>query len=212
MKTPFPEKLFITGSDTGVGKTVVSAILTLGLNAHYWKPIQSGTDEGSDTEWVKKHTQLDASHFFSERYRLRRPFSPHLAAKMDNLSIDLEEIKIPYKENISHLILEGCGGLMVPLNERGDYLIDLINKWKTPTLIVTRSTLGTINHTLLTIEKLRQYSIPIYGIILNGPKNSENRKAIELYGNERVIGEIEEHSRFSPQILLKLFKSLKTRT
>lgn len=206
MMSPLPKQIFVTGTDTEVGKTVVSAVLTLGLRAAYWKPIQSGLE--TDTHWVKSHTQLPDKHFFSERHHLQSPLSPHAAAEIDGCSISLEDFQVPDAQDFPHLIVEGCGGLLVPLNQEGDFVIDLVEKWKMSTVVVARSSLGTINHTLLTLAQLRERNIPIAGVVMNGPKNPGNKAAIEKYGNVQVIGEIEPQDSFSPQTLKKLYQQL----
>jgi dethiobiotin synthetase len=185
----FPQQFFITGTDTDVGKTVVAALLTLGLGASYWKPVQSGLEPSTDTKTVKTLTQLDPSHFFPERFRLTQPLSPHAAAAIDQVSIDLNDFQLPQVKT-SYLIVEGAGGLMVPLNNQ-DLMIDLIQFLELPVCLVARSTLGTINHTLLSLAQLKQAKIPILGVILNGPKNESNRSAIIHYGQVPVLGELE---------------------
>lgn len=199
------ESLFVTGTDTDVGKTVVSAALTLGLQATYWKPIQSGLLPCTDTEWVKRVTGLKESHFISEAYRLERPLSPHASAKLDGVSISLKQLQLPEGRP---LIVEGAGGVLVPLNE-DQLMIDLIKQLSLPVLIVARSTLGTINHTLLTLAELRRCQIPIKGVVLNGPKNEGNKHAIEHYGKVKVIGEIEPCESLDRAALLHIYNNLK---
>lgn len=186
----FPPAFMVTGTDTDVGKTVVSALLTLGLRAAYWKPVQSGLEPYTDTQRVQQLTGLDGSHFLPERFRLRSPLSPHESARRDGVEIWLEDFVLPTNHGKPHLIVEGAGGVLVPLNER-DLLVDLIRYLHLPVVLVARSTLGTINHTLLSLEALRSRHIPIFGVILNGPKNPDNRQAIEDYGQVRVLAEIE---------------------
>lgn len=186
----FPERFFVTGTDTNVGKTVVSAMLTLGLSAVYWKPIQSGLDTITDTEYVRQVTELDQAHFLPERYRLTEPLSPHASAAIDGVKISLTDFELPKTIEKQHLIVEGAGGLMVPLNDR-HYVIDLIKYLKLPVCLVARSTLGTINHTLLSIAQLRREEIPILGVILNGELNPGNREAIAYYGKVPIIGELD---------------------
>jgi dethiobiotin synthetase len=208
LSNQFPKQFFVTGTDTDVGKTVVSAMLILGLNASYWKPIQSGILPCTDTEWVKKITQLPPSHFFPEVYRLSQPLSPHASAMHDNVRIDLDKIVMPnLPGNCSHLIVEGAGGILVPLNDK-NLMIDLIKKLNIPVLVVCRSTLGTINHTLLTLQHLRLHEIPILGVIMNGPKNEGNRKAITHYGKVNVLTELEPIQNISGATLLQAFKNI----
>lgn len=203
----FPEKFFITGTDTNVGKTVVSALLTLGLNAVYWKPIQSGLDPMSDTDYVRQATGLDDSHFLPERFTLTQPLSPHAAAEIDGVKICLSDFQLPLQLPYEHLIIEGAGGLMVPLNEQS-FVIDLIRQFQLPVCLVARSTLGTINHTLLSLAQLRRMEIPILGVILNGPKNEGNRAAISHYGKVPILAELEPLAEINPATLKQTFDRL----
>ncbi|HYW36022.1 MAG TPA: dethiobiotin synthase [Balneolaceae bacterium] len=199
----FPTELFVTGTDTGIGKTVVSAMLTAGLNATYWKPVQSGLEGETDTRAVKRLTELPASHFKPETYRLSEPLSPHASAQIDGVTIDMSDFKIPdYSTN--HLIIEGAGGVLVPMND-DSMMIDLMAQLNIPALVVARSELGTLNHTFLTLEALRKRHIPILGVIMNGPKNESNRKAIENYGNIDVLAEIKPMDEVNAQFLTKIF-------
>ena len=129
----FPDRLFITGTDTGIGKTLVSAILLAGLNGKYWKPVQSGLEDITDTEWVKEKTGLDDKFFFPETYRLNKPLSPHASAEPDGIHIDMEEFVVPQIVEGETLIIEGAGGIMVPLNEK-ELMIDLMKKINAPAL------------------------------------------------------------------------------
>lgn len=186
----FPKAFFITGTDTGVGKTIVSAILVKGLRAAYWKPVQSGLDEATDTETVKALTALPEHHFFPETYRLKNPLSPHLAARADGIHISLETFHLPDFDGFPHLIVEGAGGVMVPLNDRHS-MLDLMKKLHLPVLLVARSGLGTINHTLLSLDMIRRHELHVWGVVMNGPLNPGNREAITHFGKTRVIAEIE---------------------
>jgi len=208
----WPHKMFITGTDTNVGKTVVSAILMAGLNADYWKPVQSGITDGTDSEWIQKMTGFTSDRFIPERYRLSASLSPHASARIDKVHIDLDEIFLPDThrtmtdgEISPPLIVEGAGGIMVPLNDE-DLMIDLIKKLRLPTIIVARTSLGTINHTLLTVDKLRQEGVHILGIVMNGLKNDINHKAIEHYGQVKVLAEIEQISTISKSALEDVFE------
>lgn len=204
MKIKVPQQLFITGTDTDIGKTIVAAILTSGLKAAYWKPVQSGLADGTDTDSIKKLTGLPEKHFFPETYRLKNPLSPHAAAMIDGVTIDLERFKLPQSNAFKHLIVEGAGGIMVPLNEK-EFMLDLMKKLDLPVLLVSRSTLGTINHTLLSIHILKQNGLNIFGVIMNGPKNPSNREAIEHFGQVPVIAEIEPIENLAHDNLKKIF-------
>lgn len=195
------QSFFITGTDTNVGKTFISALLCLGLQAHYWKPIQTGLE--MDRLTIKTMTDLPDHFFFEESYHLQSPLSPHAAAKLENVEIDLSTIQKPL---VPRLIIEGAGGVAVPINPT-HMMDDLILQLKIPALIVARSTLGTINHTLLTIRQLEKKQIPIYGIVLNGPKNPGNKEAIEYYGKHKVVAEVEFTKDLSPKNLQQIFHS-----
>jgi dethiobiotin synthetase len=177
--------IFVTGTDTNVGKTIISAWLCYNLKASYWKPGQSGAIEGSDSAIV---TDLSGAEIFPEAYSLKAPLSPHLAASLEGIQIDLNKITPPLTDK--PLIIEGAGGIMAPLNNKHT-ILDLIGQLKVPTIVVARSTLGTINHTCLTLEALRSRSLPVLGVIMNGPKNSDNKEAIEYFGRTKVLAEIE---------------------
>ncbi len=199
----FPQTIFITGTDTGVGKTFICAVLAKGLKATYYKPIQAGFP--TDTDFIKKNTLLPAHNFLSETYLLQMPASPHLAAKKEKKSIKLSDFELPSKISTLHLIIEGCGGLLVPINEK-HFVIDIIKKFSVPTILVARSSLGTINHTLMSLFQLKAFSIPILGVVLNGPKNEENKFAIQKYGKTHILAQIEPQKNLSPDILQKLYE------
>lgn len=205
MATNFPDTLFITGTDTEVGKTVVSSVLMVGLQAEYWKPVQSGTEAGTDTQWIQSKTGLPDDCFHPEAYLLRHFLSPHAAAAREGITIDLSAIHLPKRRRTRHLIVEGAGGILAPLNER-ETMADLIKKLNLPVLLVARSVLGTINHTLLSLEKLRHIGAQVLGVVMNGPKNKENRAAIEGFGNIHVVGEIPPMPEITPQVLLNTFQ------
>lgn len=201
---PLLRRFFVTGTNTGIGKTLVSAMLMLGLKSHYWKPIQSGIVEGSDTDWIRKITELPEENFFKERYLLNEPLSPHAAALIDGVEIELSEITAPGPADQS-LIIEGAGGVMVPINNE-HMMLDVMKKLALPAILVCRSGLGTINHSLLTINCLQQAGVSIAGVIMNGPLNASNRAAIEHYGQVSVIAEIEPIEKISRQSLLEIFE------
>ncbi len=182
-----PRQFVVTGTDTGVGKTVVAAMLVAGLRSSYWKPVQSGLDETTDTEMVQTMSGLADGCTLAEVYRLRTPISPHASAALDGIVIDRQRLRLP--EVKGRLIVEGAGGLMVPINDR-ILLIDVIRDWGLPVLLVARSRLGTINHTLLSLAALRAYGIEVLGVVLNGPADKVSRRAIEHFGEVRVLAEV----------------------
>jgi len=178
---------FVTGTDTNVGKTVACAYLMRLLDADYWKPIQSGLDGETDTEAVRRLTGLPPERFHLSAYELSAPLSPHEAARRDGVAISLEAITHPQTSRA--LIVEGAGGVLVPLT--GEALMADLMKWLgLPVILVARTTLGTINHTLLSLEALRARDIGIAGVILNGEANEANRIAIETYGKVRIFAEL----------------------
>lgn len=200
-----PNRFFVTGTDTDAGKTVISAMLTAGLNAYYWKPVQSGVREGTDTDTVATLSGCPKSHLLPEAYRLFEPLSPHEAAHIDGVSIDLEAIALPQIPQGAPLVVEGAGGVMVPLSDNA-LMLDLIEKLALPVVIVARSALGTINHTLLTVNALRERSIPIAGVVMNGPLNHANAEAIRQYGKVDILAEVEPLGDLSPQSLKEAFE------
>lgn len=171
---------FITGTDTNIGKTLVSSWLCLHTKYNYFKPIQSGTIESVDRLEVQR---LSGTFCYSECYSLKEPLSPHMAARHEGIRIDLSTINLPQTSN---LIVEGAGGVFVPLNDQY-VMLDLMVKFNLPVIIVARTTLGTINHTLLTIQAIRQRGLTIAGVILSGEPNADNATAIEHYGNVSVL-------------------------
>ena len=158
-------KYFVTGIGTEVGKTVVSAVLARALGADYWKPVQSGDLDFTDTDKVRQWAGLTEKRIHPEAYRLQLPMSPHASAAADGVRIELEHFQLPETQNA--LIVEGAGGLMVPLNDQ-DCMIDLIGRLGLPVVLVSRNYLGSINHTLLSVEALRARNIPIAGLVING--------------------------------------------
>jgi len=192
---------FITGTDTDVGKSVAAAWCMLHLDANYWKPTQSGLEPPTDTQTIQHITQYPEDRFYKETYRLTQPLSPHEAAKRDDVEIDMNAFEIP--ETDRSLVIEGAGGLMVPLN-KDNYVIDLIKQLDIPAILVARSGLGTINHTLLSLEAMRARNINIKGVIISGPKMPHNRQAIEEYGQVPIIAEIDQLSEVTKDALLNI--------
>jgi len=182
------KKYFITGIGTEVGKTIASAIITQGLKADYWKPIQAGELDTSDTMKVQSLVSNEKSKFHTERYRLNEPMSPHASAKKDNITIDINQIDTPKTNN--HLIIEGAGGLLVPLNNK-DTILNLIKKTKCEVILISKHYLGSINHSLMSIEILKNNNIPIKGILFNGEENKETEDIIVKMTGINVLGRIE---------------------
>lgn len=191
--------LAIVGTDTEVGKTVVSGVvLSRYASSHrlaYWKPVASGAVDGRDVETVRRLVPAQIE-VLEELYLLDEPLSPHLAARLEGVAIDTASLLGVWRRSVRErpeldFIVEGIGGLLVPLNDEGDLLADLLGEMSLPCLLVARSTLGTINHTLLSLEALRAREIEIAGVVLDGPHNPENRWAIEVFGGVEVVGEIE---------------------
>lgn len=178
---------FVTGTDTDVGKTVVSAWLLTHLDALYWKPVQAGAEPETDAVTVRRLAGLSADRILPEAYVLPEAIAPHEAARRAGISIDMAKLESPATDRL--LIVEGAGGLLVPLTDT-DYVIDLAAELHLPVILVARSTLGTINHTLLSIEALRRRGLPLAGVVINGPETPHNRTAIERYGKVNVIAEI----------------------
>ena len=189
---------FLTGTDTEVGKTVICAWLMVHYKCHYWKPIQSGMDS-PDIKTIQRITGLDSSFFFSSAYELQQPLSPHESAKRDGIKIELANFLLPRKK--TKFIVEGAGGILVPINEKY-FIVDIIKKLKLPILLVARSGLGTINHTLLTVSELKKRNLPLMGIILNGKRNQSNREAIEKYSGVSVVSELEPLETLDKKTLL----------
>jgi dethiobiotin synthetase len=195
-----PEKpLFVTGIGTGIGKTVVSAVLTEKLKADYWKPVQSGDLDNSDTLKVQSLVSNALTIFHPETYRLTQPFSPHKSAAIDGVTIDATKFIIPQIDN--RLIIEGAGGLMVPLNAHF-LMVDLIKQLNVEVILVSQNYLGSINHTLLSISALKQYQIPIKGIIFNGRADKDSESYILSYSGIKRLGHIPEFEILDKQAII----------
>lgn len=190
-------KLFITGIGTDVGKTIASAIITEALEADYWKPIQAGDLNTSDSHKIKSFISNDKTVIHPNSYALNTPASPHLAAELDNVVIDLKKITEPVTE--SHLVVEGAGGIFVPLNNQ-DCVIDLIQP-DYKVIVVSRHYLGSINHTLLTIEALKSRKIIIAGILFNGKENPATESIILNKTGVKYIGRIDQEPYFDQNVI-----------
>jgi dethiobiotin synthetase len=194
--------LVVTGTDTNIGKTIFSAGLTRFLDAAYWKPVQSGLDGETDSQTVARLSELP-HRIVAERYRLRTPASPHLAAEIDGIQIEVESLVPPASERL--LIIEGAGGLLVPLN-REALFIDVFARWRLPAVLCARTGLGTINHTLLSIEALRRRQIPLLGVALIGEAHAENQRIIASLGRVRILGRLPRLEPLSPATLQTAFE------
>lgn len=178
--------IVVTGTDTGIGKTVFAAALAGALDADYWKPVQAGLDEDTDSERVAVLSGLTADRIIPEAYRLKTPCSPHRAAEIDGVVIDVERLVPPMRER---LVIEGAGGVMVPLT-RELVFADLLARWAVPTVIIARTALGTINHSLLSIEALRSRGVPLVGIAFVGDANDDSETTIAAMGRIRRLGRL----------------------
>jgi dethiobiotin synthetase len=201
-----PTKFFVTGTDTNVGKTVLSALLVSALDGVYWKPVQSGACEGTDRCSVAEWAELKEGRALSECYCFDPPVSPHLAARMSGVEIDLGRIHLPDSVDSSPIIAEGAGGILTPLNDR-QTILDLVRQLNFPVIVASRTSLGTINHTLLTLLALREAKVPLLGVVMIGEENYENRRAIEWYGKIRVIGHVPWLPVICRESLLRVFDS-----
>ena len=197
--------LIITGTDTSVGKTVVSAMLTLGLGGVYWKPIQSGTENGTDRQHVEAMTGLSQAHFRPERYVLSQPLSPHRAAELDGIEIDPERLALPGDiPRRQHLIIEGAGGVLVPVTRRL-LQADLFARWNATAVLVARTTLGTINHTLLSLEALKRRRVRILGVIFVGETMPDTERTISEMGEIKNLGRLPILPALDAQTLKRAF-------
>jgi len=185
--TPPSPPIVVCGTDTDVGKTVVSAWLVQGLNATYWKPVQSGLDGGGDRGQVQQLLGLPPDRLLPEAYAFQQPVSPHWAAELDAHPLEPDRLQLP--TTTGPLIIETAGGLMVPLT-RTWLQLDQLQRWACPIVLVARSGLGTLNHTLLSLEALRHRGLEVIGVILNGPPHADNPATLEQFGKVSVIGHL----------------------
>lgn len=184
MTVSLGDRLVVTGTDTGIGKTVVAAGFSQALGARYWKPVQAGLDESTDRDTV---AALSGREVLPEAYRLATPCSPHQAAAIDGVTIDPARLALP--EDDGPLVVEGAGGVLVPLREDLLYA-DLFARWGLPVVLVARTALGTINHSLLSLEALRSRGVPIAGMAFVGDENAETERTICAIGQVRRLGRL----------------------
>ena len=196
---------FITGISTEVGKTIVSAIVTQALQADYWKPVQAGELQHSDTHKVQELVSNTKTKFHASAFNLETPMSPHAAAKIDGVGLSVKKIKRPKTQN--NLVIEGAGGLLVPLNDT-QTIIDLILPLD-KVIVVSRHYLGSINHTLLTLEALKSRGIPVFGIIFNGAQHPSTESIITKMSGVPVLGRIEQEPYFDKNVVKQYAEDLR---
>lgn len=195
-------RFIVTGTDTGIGKTVVSAMLVAGLGAHYWKPIQSGTADGTDSQRVTQLSGASDAQILPEAYCFSQPLSPHRAAELDGIKIDLDALEVPSVPG--PLIIEGAGGLLVPVT-RHTLQIELFAGWDLPVILCASTRLGTINHTLMSLAVLQDWELPIHGIIFVGEENADNQRTIVEMGGVDSLGRLPHLDPLTPETLRTAF-------
>lgn len=195
-------RLVVTGTDTGIGKTVFAAALAGSLGARYWKPIQSGLDDGSDSESIATLSGLPAAHILPEAYRLVTPCSPHRAAEIDGVTIDPERLALPQVDG--PLVVEGAGGALVPVTREILYA-DMFARWGKPVVLVARTALGTINHSLLSIEALRARGVLIHGVAFVGDPVEDSEATIAAIGKVKRLGRLPMLPALTPEALSAAF-------
>lgn len=197
--------LIVTGTDTGIGKTVASAMLTLSLGGDYWKPVQSGTREGTDTQTIAETTGIERDRYLPEQWVLTEPLSPHRSAEIDGVEIDPDALQLPDRAPGDRpLIIEGAGGLMVPLT-RTTLLVDVFARWRAPVVLCARTSLGTINHSLLSIEALERRGIPILGIIFIGDEVKDSEQTIISFCDVKRLGRLPMLPAINAKALMEAF-------
>jgi dethiobiotin synthetase len=196
--------IVVTGTDTGIGKTVFAAGLTRLLDGVYFKPVQAGLEGDTDTAVVQRLSALPTDRMLPEIWRLRTPASPHLAAERDGVSIDPRALIPPTLERT--VIVEGAGGLMVPLT-RDVLFIDVFASWGAPVVLCARTALGTLNHTLLSLEALRRRGIPILGVALIGEAHADNERTLAELGGAPILGRLPRLDPLTPQSLAAAFSA-----
>lgn len=191
----------VTGTDTGIGKTIFSAALTGALQAHYWKPVQAGLDDGADRDHVAQLAGVPAANVLPEAYRLNTPCSPHRAAELDGVVIDLARLTLP---EVRPLVVEGAGGALVPVTRNTTYA-DVFAWWNLPVIVVARTALGTINHSLLTFEALRSRGVAIHGVAFVGEANEDSEATICAMGEVKRLGRLPMLDRLDAAKLAEAF-------
>lgn len=200
-------RIIVTGTDTDIGKTVFSAALVAALGAYYWKPVQSGLAAPTDSETVRRLAVAPPGRILPEAYRLTMPASPHLSAERDGIEIDVERLAaVPSVPGDAPLVIEGAGGLMVPVTRR-DLQIDLFARWRAPVVLVASTCLGTINHSLLSIEAVKRRGIPLLGIAFVGDEVPDSESTIAAMGGVRRLGRLPRLDPLTPATLRAAFEA-----
>lgn len=197
-------KIFVTGIGTDVGKTVVSSVLVEALKADYWKPVQTGSFFSTDTAKVQKWVSNSDSKCHPEGYLLKQYMSPHAAAELEGIDIGLSELNIPVSTN-STMILEGAGGLMVPLN-RKEFMVDMITKFDAEVVLVIQNYLGSINHSLLSVDVLKSRGVNILGMVFNGAPHQLSEDIIVDYSGLKVLGRINKEKDLNSEVISRYAK------
>jgi dethiobiotin synthetase len=195
-------RVLVTGTDTDIGKTVFAAALTQALDGCYWKPVQAGLEDGTDAQTVARLAGLPAERVLPEVWRLRTPASPHLAAALDGVEIDADALTIPPCDH--PLVIEGAGGALVPLNDRVLFA-DVFARWGVPTIVCASTRLGTINHSLLTLEALRGRGVAVAGVAFIGEANPSSEEAIVRFGEVKRLGRLPRLDPLTPERLARAF-------
>lgn len=204
------EIIFVTGIGTSIGKTLVSAIVTEALGADYWKPVQSGLDGATDTEIVRSLVRNPHSRVWKEAFSLQTPASPHLSSRIDNVHISLDDIVADFNrqhDGEKHVVVEGAGGLMVPLNDK-DFFTDLIPLIGARVIVVSNQYLGNINHSLLTAEVLKSRKLPVVGWIFNGTYHV-NEEDIVRWSGLHKIARIEQEEVIDPGVVRRYAEAIR---
>jgi dethiobiotin synthetase len=194
------KKIFVTGIGTDVGKTVAAAIICEALQADYWKPVQTGSYFSTDSDKLKKYISNSRTKIHPESYVLRQYMSPHAAAELEGKQITLESIHVPQADNV--MVIEGAGGIMVPLNDR-EFIVDLIVKCEAEVVLVIQNYLGSINHSILSIDSLKFRNIPVMGIIFNGPPHKLSEDIILSYSGLKCLGRIQKEQIINREVVTK---------
>lgn len=197
-------KIFIAGIGTDVGKTVVSSVFTEAFKADYWKPVQTGSFFSTDTAQVQKWVSNTESKFHPEAFLLKQYMSPHAAAALEDIEINLDSLKLPETNNT--LIIEGAGGLMVPLN-RKEFMVDIIKKFDAEVVLVIQNYLGSINHSLLSIDALKSRGVKMLGVVINGPANEHSEQIILEYSGLKLLGRIHKEKELNSEVISQYAKA-----